>query len=185
MTNWWARVLTPLARDLHAAVLVIDHDTKSSEASRYARGSGAKLAVLDVQFKIEIVTAFSRQQSGELKFRVSKDRRGWLYRDWRVRMTTQGNVLVPQFSKSSFEDADTWASWSPMKQDVYAALPAATNDSGWVTIKMIGDVITKSCGRSHTRDNINKMLLELKNEDAVQQQDTGVGKPSWWRRYPS
>lgn len=185
VTNWWARVLTPLARDLNAAVLVIDHDTKSSESSRYARGSGAKLAALDVQFKIEIVVPFSRQQSGELKFHVSKDRRGWLYRDWRVRMGSLGGVLVPQFTKASFEDADTWASWSPMKQDVYAALPAATNDSGWVTIKMIGDVIAKSCGRSHTRDNINKMLLELKNEDAVQQQDTGPGKPSWWRRYPS
>ena len=57
-------------------MLVIDHDTKSSEASRYARGSGAKLAVLDVQFKIEIVTAFSRQQSGELKFRVVERQAG-------------------------------------------------------------------------------------------------------------
>ena len=184
VTNWWARVLTPLARDLGAAVLVIDHDTKSSEQSRYARGSGAKLAALDVQFKIEIVTPFSRQQSGELKFRVSKDRRGWLYRDWRVRMETQGSILVPVFTKASFEDQETWASWSPMKQDVYAALPAVGGDSGWVTIKMISDAIHKQCGKTHTSGNINKMLLELKNEDAVQQQDTGPGKSSWWRRVP-
>lgn len=181
VTNFWARVLMPLARDLNSAVLVIDHDTKSSEQSRYARGSGAKLAALDVQFKIEIVTPFSRQQSGELKFHVSKDRRGWLYRDWRVKMVTQNKVLIPSFIKASFEDQDTWNSWSPMKQDVYAAL----DDGGWVTIKMISDAVTKACGRSHTRDNINKMLLELKDEDAVQQQDTGAGQRSWWRRNPS
>lgn len=185
VTSWWARVLMPLARDLGAAVLVIDHDTKSSESSRYARGSGAKLAALDVQFKLEIVTPFSRQQSGELKFHVTKDRRGWLYRDWRVRMNTQDKVLVPKFVKASFEDQDTWNSWSPMKQDVYAALPTASDDGGWVTIKIISDGIIKSCGRSHTRDNINKMLLELKEEGAVQQQDTGPGQRSWWRRYPS
>ena len=99
-------------------------------------------------------------------------------------METQGSILVPVFTKASFEDQETWASWSPMKQDVYAALPAVGGDSGWVTIKMISDAIHKQCGKTHTSGNINKMLLELKNEDAVQQQDTGPGKSSWWRRVP-
>ena len=44
VTRFWSQVLTPIAREHGAAVLVVDHDTKNGEASRFARGSGAKLA---------------------------------------------------------------------------------------------------------------------------------------------
>ena len=44
VTRFWSQVLTPIAREHGAAVLVIDHDVKNGEASRFARGSGAKLA---------------------------------------------------------------------------------------------------------------------------------------------
>ena len=37
VTRFYTRVLTPCARQREAAVLVIDHDTKSTEPSRYAR----------------------------------------------------------------------------------------------------------------------------------------------------
>jgi AAA domain len=177
VTNWWSRVLMPIARDLNAAVLVIDHDTKSSESSRYARGSGAKLAVLDVQFKVEIVTPFSRVQTGELKFHVSKDRRGWLYRDWRVKIDTADKILNPQFIKASC-DQETWNSWSTTKQDVYAALPVGR----WMSIKQVIDSSTKTCGRTHARETVTKMLGELRDEGFVEQQETGQGTTSWWRR---
>ena len=57
VTKFWAQVLTPVAREHGIAVLVIDHDTKNGEASRFARGSGAKLAATDVAFKVAIVQA--------------------------------------------------------------------------------------------------------------------------------
>lgn len=177
VTNWWSRVLMPLARDLNAAVLVIDHDTKSSESSRYARGSGAKLAVLDVQFKVEIVTPFSRVQSGELKFHVSKDRRGWLYRDWRVKMDSQQETLAPQFVKASC-DQETWNTWSTTKQDVYAVMPSGA----WISVLQIIDKVRKSCGRTHARPTVQNMLTELREEGFVEQQETMPGERSWWRR---
>ena len=80
VTRFYSQVLTLAARLHGAAVLVIDHDTKSSEPSRYARGSGAKLAATDVAYKITPVKAFSKAESGTSKLIVSKDRRGWLHR---------------------------------------------------------------------------------------------------------
>jgi hypothetical protein len=56
-----------------AAVLVIDHDTKSSEPSRYARGSGAKLAAVDVASKIEPIRPFGK--TGRKRWRSSPTRR--------------------------------------------------------------------------------------------------------------
>src|SRR5262249_8095248 len=55
VTRFYSHVLTPAARLHNAAVLVIDHDTKNSEPSRYARGSGAKLAATDVAYKVAMI----------------------------------------------------------------------------------------------------------------------------------
>jgi hypothetical protein len=65
-------VLTPVAREHGAAVLVIDHDTKNGEASRFARGSGAKLAACDVTYKVSIIQAFDRTTNGVLRMQVSR-----------------------------------------------------------------------------------------------------------------
>jgi hypothetical protein len=92
VTRFWANVLTPCARRGGAAVLAIDHDTKNSEPSRYARGSGAKLAASDVAFKIEPVKPFSRDTDGLSKLTITKDRRGWLHRAYDVQFTS-GVVL--------------------------------------------------------------------------------------------
>jgi hypothetical protein len=80
VTRFYSQVLTPAARLHNAAVLVIDHDTKSSEPSRYARGSGAKLAATDVAYKIAPIKPFSKEESGTSKLLVTKDRRGYLTR---------------------------------------------------------------------------------------------------------
>jgi 5S rRNA maturation endonuclease (ribonuclease M5) len=84
VTRFYSHVLTPAARMHNAAVLVIDHDTKNSEPSRYARGSGAKLAATDVAYKITLIKAFSKTDSGTSKLLVTKDRRGWLDRSHEV-----------------------------------------------------------------------------------------------------
>lgn len=88
VTRFWARVLSPCARTFGAAVLVIDHDTKAKGAmSRYARGSGAKLAMTDVAFKLSAIAPFSRTQPGKLTLTVTKDRRGVLHRDHTITVT--------------------------------------------------------------------------------------------------
>jgi hypothetical protein len=78
VTKFYARVLMPGARQARAAVLALDHDTKSTEPLR--RGSGAKLAATDVAYKLDPVKAFSRDSDGLSRLTVTKDRRGSLRR---------------------------------------------------------------------------------------------------------
>lgn len=80
VTKLMVRAILPLAHDLGAAVVVIDHKTKSSADSRYARGSGAKLAKTDVAFNVTAPDPFSRHKSGLVRIECTKDRLGDLGR---------------------------------------------------------------------------------------------------------
>jgi hypothetical protein len=70
VTGFYKAVLLHAARTWNTAVVVLDHQGKSDEAGRYARGSGAKLALVDVHLRVEAVVPFSRSQSGLLKLLV-------------------------------------------------------------------------------------------------------------------
>lgn len=60
-----------------AAVLLIDHVTKSKEqAGRWARGAGHKLAAVDVTLSLQVVSPFSRSEPGEVRVWCQKDRPG-------------------------------------------------------------------------------------------------------------
>jgi hypothetical protein len=93
VTAFYKGVLLPTARQSRAAVVVLDHVTKQEDAGRYARGSGAKLQLVDVAFMVEPVRAFTRGQSGLLRLVVSKDRRGWLARAHEVRVEVDAGRL--------------------------------------------------------------------------------------------
>jgi len=161
VTMWWAKVLTPLARDLRAAVVVIDHDTKASEQSRYARGSGAKLAASDVQYKVEIKKPFTRSDSGLLRLTVSKDRRGYLHRTWLVHMEATGVGLRPDFvheSETAYTD-----SWSPAKRKVWGVLSRE-----FQTNEEIRELIKKyHPGQEMARETVSRALNELLHEQFV------------------
>jgi 5S rRNA maturation endonuclease (ribonuclease M5) len=103
VTKFYAQVLIPCARLYGAAVLVIDHDTKNAEPSRYARGSGAKLAATDVAYKVELIKAFSKDTDGLSKLQVTKDRRGWLDRSYDISFE-HGRVLTLTFKPTTGSD---------------------------------------------------------------------------------
>jgi hypothetical protein len=84
VTSFYKGVLLAAARGWNTAVVVLDHQGKADEQGRYARGSGAKLALVDVHLRVEAKVAFSRASSGLLKLTVQKDRRGWLHRTHEV-----------------------------------------------------------------------------------------------------
>lgn len=159
VTHWWARVLTPIARELRAAVVVIDHDTKASEQSRYARGSGAKLAASDVQYKVEMKSPFNRNESGVLRLTVTKDRRGYLHRTWLVNMESNSGSLHPQFVNES-EKAKTDL-WSDDKRKIYGTL----NDSEQ-TVDEIAELYAKLFAPTMVphRDTIVRILNELNRD---------------------
>lgn len=76
VTAFW-RALPRLIADHGAAVILIDHVTKSKEErGRYAIGAQAKLAASDVAYRLEVKTAFGRGKTGHIAMHVSKDRAG-------------------------------------------------------------------------------------------------------------
>lgn len=77
VVGWIERLPRPIART-GAAVLMIDHVVKNKEEQgRWARGSGAKLGVIDgASLQLKVVTPFSRQRTGKVKIIVAKDRPG-------------------------------------------------------------------------------------------------------------
>jgi hypothetical protein len=174
VTRWWGQVLTPMAREYKVAMLVIDHDTKSSEQSRYARGSGAKLAAIDCQFKVELVKPFSRDQDGILKLTVTKDRRGYLHRTWRVRMETGSGLISADFyheAEDSYMD-----SWPPARRKLYGVLSDTEQ-----TIREILDVIKENFSdeKPVTHDTASRELNELLRDGYVSRTRAGVA--ATWR----
>lgn len=78
VTRWNQSLPRPLAH-AGATVLVVDHLAKGKERGRWARGSGAKLAVVDgAALGLEVVEPFSRDRSGSAQITISKDRHGAL-----------------------------------------------------------------------------------------------------------
>lgn len=176
VTGWWSRVLTPIARDLKVAMLVIDHDTKSTESSRYARGSGAKLAAIDVQFKVEIAKPFTRDQDGMLKLLVTKDRRGYLHRTWQVKVETGNGRITPDFyhaTADSFADA-----WSPAKRKIYGTLTRDPKTSEEIR-ELIGSAFPAE--KPMARETASRELNELFREGYVARQGNEHNGYKWTR----
>lgn len=83
VTDFVRRLLGP-ARDVGAALLVLDHLAKPKEdggakrkRSKYSRGSGAKLAKAHLTMLLEAPEEFDRFRSGRLHLWATKDRRGF------------------------------------------------------------------------------------------------------------
>ena len=76
-----SHVILPLVKTMGHTVVVIDHVTKNSQNSRYARGAGSKLSGVDMSLSVRTSKPFSKNKSGALELRVRKDRQGNLAED--------------------------------------------------------------------------------------------------------
>jgi hypothetical protein len=77
VTRWWTALPRALA-NLGAAILLLDHVTKSKEnRGRWARGSGVKLGAADgTVLSVDAPEPFSRKRAGRIRLTVAKDRAG-------------------------------------------------------------------------------------------------------------
>lgn len=172
VTRFWSAWLIPCARELGAAVVVIDHDVKSSEASRYARGSGAKLAATEVMMKLEVVTPFTRTQDGMLRLKVTKDRRGWLNRAWDIEVKVRGGLKFG-FSESMESESSGLADTD---KHVLSVLTQERLSTGQVTaglVKKYGPLTEKTVRRS-----LNKLHLQ---ELVIKTDPAGRGESAFWQ----
>jgi AAA domain len=174
VTKFWSQVLTPIAREHGIAVLVIDHDTKNGEASRFARGSGAKLAATDVAFKISIAQAFDRTTNGVLHMQVTKDRRGWLHRYWEIGVNTESGMRLV-FTETT-EDGDT----APVKLSPAAVKIQAVLTETPASIAEITDRLAAKFGHGLKRETASRSLNELARNGLACKYDRGTGKAAFW-----
>lgn len=180
VTKFWAQVLTPIAREHGAAVVVIDHDTKdTATASRYARGSGAKLAACDVAYKVEILQPFTRTQNGVMRMKVSKDRRGWLHRSWSVGIDTSNGMQVKITETEDGSDGQAADQpLTPADQKVREVLTLEPS-----SIAQITDRIAAKYGHGLTRPTVSASLNKLLRRGVADRLDQGTGKSVLWSVY--
>lgn len=79
VTAWAKQLLEPLKFEYGAAVVAIDHVTKSKDSrGKYARGAGAKKSKTDAAWKVVKKKDFGVERVGIIRLEADKDRDGWL-----------------------------------------------------------------------------------------------------------
>jgi hypothetical protein len=79
VTRYIKAVVEPLKFEYDAAVICIDHVTKSKDSrGKYARGAGAKKSKTDAAWKVVKHKDFNVNRVGMIRLEADKDRDGWL-----------------------------------------------------------------------------------------------------------
>lgn len=177
VTRFYQQVLTIAARWHNAAVLIVDHDAKTAEPSRYARGSGAKLAAVDVAYKISPIRPFSKTESGSSKLTVVKDRRGWLEREHEVAFLAGSTLTVTIAPRGSADEDEHRDEMAPADRKVLEALTDQPS-----TVKEITDRIVAKHGHGLKRETVSRSLTKLLDEGLADRLDQGNGKAALWNQ---
>jgi len=166
------------ARDHQAAVVMLDHVAKAGNGGRYARGSGAKLQLVDVALMVDVVQPFNREQSGRLRLHVSKDRRGYLARNHDVRVAVDDGRMTLTVAAVDPVAADSdGASLPPAAVKALAALRGKDAPQ---TVKELGDRMKQETGKALTWPTMRK-ALNLLAELGFAEGRGDSGKPKrWW-----
>ncbi|WP_261565453.1 AAA family ATPase [Frankia gtarii] len=167
-----------MARQHGAAVVVLDHLTKSDEGGRFARGAGSKLGLVDVSWRLDVVKPFDRANDGLLKLTIGKDRRGYLHRAHEVRVTTGGGLSVTVTAVTAGTDAAGGAKRPPAAQKLLDALTARDAPS---TIAQLVDLVVEKHGHGLKRETCSRHLNQLAKEGVVESLSGDLWGEKVWR----
>ncbi len=107
VTGWTSKVVRA-CKDHAMPVVIIDHITKGGENSQYSRGAGAKLADVDVHWRVLKKEDFNRTASGLIQLKQEKDRDGYLsFESWWVVGDGAGKLTITETSRPASDDAPT------------------------------------------------------------------------------
>jgi hypothetical protein len=177
VTRFYSQVLRPCT-SAGAAVAVLDHNAKQATGSRYARGSGAKLAGVDVAYRVEVLTPFSRDQDGVLRLAVPKDRAGWLHRHWLVQVTR--SPLAVAIAKAEPPLRGQNGKPPGMSPATLKVLAVLTDDPQ--SVKQLGDRIASMNGAGLKRETISRALSSLADGGLADCLSQGTGRSHLWMR---
>jgi hypothetical protein len=172
-----------VAREHAAAVVVVDHLPKIENGSRYARGSSAKLQIVDVAFLVEAIRPFSRQQDGLLTLTVAKDRRGYLHRRHDVRVLVEDGQMAIEVTPTG---AAGEAAGKPALPPAAAKVLEALRDAdGPLTNRQIVDRVVARHGHGLKRPTVSAALRDLSQEGLVDEAEPGPRGLKYWTAVPS
>jgi hypothetical protein len=105
VTTWTTKVVRACkTNDL--PIVIIDHITKAGTDSDYSRGAGAKLADVDVHWRVLKVEDFNRSQPGTIQLKQKKDREGYLaFESWWSVGDGAGKLTISEASGPPSDDA--------------------------------------------------------------------------------
>lgn len=171
------KLLLAAAREHDCAVAVVDHVPKNEATGRYARGSGSKLQIVDVAYMVDAITPFSRHQNGLLKLHASKDRRGYLHRDHRVKVEVSDGHMTLTIAQVEVGTAEAGDDLPPAAVKVLSALRGKDQPQ---TIKELGDRMKRETGKSLTWPTIRKSLSLLADHDLADGEGEVGQAKRWW-----
>jgi hypothetical protein len=94
VTSWTTQIVQA-CKDNALPVVVIDHIAKAGGSSDYSRGAGAKLADVDVHWRIVKDKEFNRTTVGVVVARQKKDREGYFpLENWYSVGDGEGNLVI-------------------------------------------------------------------------------------------
>lgn len=169
--RFWNVVLGPIARERDCAVIVIDHDAKGGADTRYSRGSGDKLAVVDMTMKMSIETPFTRDTDGVINALVTKDRLGCLHRPWQITVTRDPLTLTwhqatkAQVTKAATASKSGTGSAKAKLLSVITMQPAPPNE--------LVDRVVGQYGHGLTRETVSRELAALADEGSAERVQDG------------
>lgn len=183
VTRFWQHVLVPCARHFGAAVVGVDHTVKNGEHGGYGRGSGAKRAASDVQYILETVKPFNRQQDGILRLTTApgKDRRGWLAAAYEIHVRT-GETIILEIGEALEVIPAGRIEMSPGKAKLWEALKAVASEDAPVSANDLVDWIVRRYGHGLKRQTCSTYLNELAVDGLADSISTKPGQPKFW--YP-
>jgi AAA domain len=177
VTRFYKGVLLQAARS-GPAVVVLDHVPKDHRNGRYARGSGGKLAAVDVAYMVEAVLPFTRQQSGRLSLVVAKDRRGYLHRAFDVDVEVEPGVLALRMHRATAASDPALVGLAPSGRKVLVVLRAAAGQQ--LTIAQIGDAVADTFGHGLRRPTLSEQLQRLSARHLVDGEQGDGKQKRWW-----
>jgi hypothetical protein len=183
VTMFWQRVLVPCARQFGAAVVGVDHTVKNGEHGGYGRGSGAKRAASDVQYILDTIKSFNRQQDGVLRLTTSpgKDRRGWLATAYEIHVRT-GETITLEIGEASEPVRSGRIEMSPGKAKLWEALKTIGSEDAPVPQGELVDWVKHKYGHGLKRQTCSTYLNELSADGLADSISAKPGQPKYW--YP-
>jgi AAA domain len=166
------KLLLQTARRFQVASVVIDHVGKNQQGGRYARGSGSKLGAVDVAYMVDCIRPFSRTQSGLLRLTVSKDRRGYLHRDWEAKVETENGPIGVSITKIA---KDAKQGYGPAADKLLQVLRASTRP---LTNSELVDRVKDKFGHGLRRETASRILNNLLSDRFVDCAEDG-GRRYW------